>query len=121
MSLAFPPNTADRCLLRGVNPSTLLRKGCVSRFSVDRSCGIRDQWHGRSATEKDFATQLPLTLLCLVENFVEASHGFVVALDHSLGSRCVQIQSFCQARWIGQHIGPRGNSSEPSQEILAFP
>src|SRR5262245_59237065 len=32
ISLAFPPSTADRGLLRGKTPSTLLRKDCVSRF-----------------------------------------------------------------------------------------
>src|SRR5262245_7558065 len=32
MSFISPPSPADRCLLRGRNPSTLLRKGCASRF-----------------------------------------------------------------------------------------
>src|SRR5262245_64300428 len=44
MSLAFSPSTADRCLLGGRNPSALLRKGSVSRFAVDRNCGIRVQF-----------------------------------------------------------------------------
>src|SRR5262245_63149036 len=29
---SIPPNTVDRCQLRGRNPSSLLRKGFVSRF-----------------------------------------------------------------------------------------
>ncbi len=32
MRLDIPRCTADRCLLRGRNPSTSLRKGCASRF-----------------------------------------------------------------------------------------
>src|SRR5262245_54739514 len=42
MRLTSPRSSADRCLLRGRNPSPLLRKGCTSRF-VNRNWGIRVQ------------------------------------------------------------------------------
>jgi len=36
-------STTHRCLLRGNNPSTSLRKGCSLRFAFERNCGIRVQ------------------------------------------------------------------------------
>src|SRR4249920_412193 len=89
MRLDIPRCTADRCLLRGRNPSTSLRKGCASRFLsiATAESGLKRQRNCQSKCESRSIPERSLVPMAWIYLFVAGvfESAWAIGLKYSAG------------------------------------